>query len=208
MQHRGDADPGSEPLLVGGDPHCRLGGSLEQDVVDDGLVGVGEIGDRRGERVDDMEVGDGQQLGLAFLEPQACRRALTLGAMPIAAGVVGDDGVTARSVLAARNMAAKRGRAAALDRAHHLHLGKAHVAAVGLTPSATVIAEDVRDLQRCGRHVVRSLCHRLAAGLGPASPALGLVRHLQLVEWAFHRRDEARCDARVARRRLQLLVPQ
>ena len=70
--------------------------------------------------------------------------------MPVAAAVVGDDGVLA--VLAARDMAAEGRRAAALDGAHHLHLGKAHVAAVGLTPSGTVVAEDVRDLQSWPSH--------------------------------------------------------
>src|ERR1700687_35775 len=61
------------------------------------------------------------------------------------AGVVGDDGVPARFVLTARNMAAKGRRAAALDRAHHLELAEAHMAAVAATPSGPVIAEDVRD---------------------------------------------------------------
>ena len=53
--------------------------------------------------------------------------------MPIAATVIGDDGMG--TVLAARDVAAESRRAAALDGAHHLHLGKAHVAAVGFTPS-------------------------------------------------------------------------
>jgi hypothetical protein len=49
-------------------------------------------------------------------------------------------------VLAARDMPAERRRSATLDRAHHLHLMQAHVAAIGITPSGTVVAEDVRDL--------------------------------------------------------------
>ena len=65
--------------------------------------------------------------------------------MPVAAAVVGDGRVGA--VLAARDVSAERRRAAALDGAHHLQLGKAHVAAVGLTPGGPVVAEDVRDLQ-------------------------------------------------------------
>ncbi len=50
-------------------------------------------------------------------------------------------------VLAARNIAAERRRAAALDRTHNLHLLQADMAAVGFTPSGTVVAEDIRDLQ-------------------------------------------------------------
>ena len=84
--------------------------------------------------------------------------------MPVAAGVVGDDGMPARFVLTARNMAAKGRRAAALDRAHHLELAEAHMAAVGATPSGPVIAEDVRDLQSWTGHGWRRLRRRV---LGP-----------------------------------------
>src|ERR1700758_5219429 len=66
--------------------------------------------------------------------------------MPVAAGVVGDGRVRAGVVLAARDMAAERRRAAALDCAHHLQLVEADVSAVGLTPSGTMVAEDIRDL--------------------------------------------------------------
>ena len=67
--------------------------------------------------------------------------------MPIATAVKGDDSVTAGVVLTARNVAAERRGAAALDRTHYFQLAKAHVTAVGITPSGTVVAEDVRDLQ-------------------------------------------------------------
>src|SRR5450631_4440649 len=72
--------------------------------------------------------------------------------MPVAAGVVGDLGMAARRVLAARDMAAERRRATALDRTHHLQLVEAHMPAVGLTPSRTVVAENVRDLQSWSSH--------------------------------------------------------
>jgi len=38
-------------------------------------------------------------------------------------------------------------RAAGLDRAHHLQLCVAHMAAVGVAPSGAEVAEDVRDFQ-------------------------------------------------------------
>ena len=60
--------------------------------------------------------------------------------------------MAARRVLAACDVAAERHRAAALDRTHHLQLVEAHMAAVGLTPGGTVIAEDVRDLQSWSNH--------------------------------------------------------
>ena len=60
--------------------------------------------------------------------------------------------MAARRVLAARDMAAERRRATALDRTHHLQLVEAHMPAVGLTPSGTVVAENVRDLQSWSSH--------------------------------------------------------
>src|SRR5262249_42460879 len=72
--------------------------------------------------------------------------------MPVAARVVSDKRMAARRVLAACDVAAERRRAAALDGTHHLQLVGAHMAAVGLTPSGTVVAKDVRDLQSWSNH--------------------------------------------------------
>src|SRR5258708_23182421 len=80
--------------------------------------------------------------------------------MPVAAGVVGDLGMAARRVLAARDVAAERRRTTALDRTHHLRLIEAHMPAVGFTPGRTVVAENVRDLQSWSSHGRR----RYAAG--------------------------------------------
>jgi len=72
--------------------------------------------------------------------------------MPVAAGVVADLRVAACYVLAACDMAAERGRAAALDGTHHLQLVEAHMRAVGLAPRRAVIAENVRELQSWSSH--------------------------------------------------------
>jgi len=68
------------------------------------------------------------------------------------AGVIGNGGIGA--VLAARDMAAEGRRAAALNRRHHLQLVEADMASMGLTPCRTMIAEDIRNLQRRTRHDV------------------------------------------------------
>ena len=78
--------------------------------------------------------------------------------MPIAAGVVGDLGMAARRVLAAPDVPAERRGATALDRTHHLQLVEAHMAAIGLAPSGTVIAEDIGDLQSWSSHNRRRYC--------------------------------------------------
>ena len=81
-----------------------------------------------------------------------------------------------RAVLAARNVPAESRRAAALDGAHHLHLGEAHVAAVGLTPSGAVVAEDIRDLQSGPSHERGGYAGGFSVcGLGGISRSSGLV---------------------------------
>jgi hypothetical protein len=67
--------------------------------------------------------------------------------MPIAAAIVGDGRVAAGVVFAAHDVPAKGRRAAVLDRVYHLELAKAQVTAVDLTPSRSVVAEDIHDLQ-------------------------------------------------------------
>ena len=150
---------GAEVLGVGRDGDQRLGRGLEQQIVDHGLVLVGDVGDGRRQREHHVIVRHRQQFGLALGQPFLRRRALALRAMPVAARVVGDLGV--RAVLAARDMSAERRRAAALDRRHHLQLVEAHMAGLGFTPSRTMAAEDIRDLQSRARHVRRASGGRL-----------------------------------------------
>ena len=84
----------------------RLGGGLEQDGVDDGLVLEGDRGDRRRQREDDVEIGNRQQLGLPRGEPRGAGSPLALRAVPVAAGVIGDAGRAA--VVAGLDVAAER----------------------------------------------------------------------------------------------------
>jgi hypothetical protein len=80
--------------------------------------------------------------------------------------------MAARRILAARDMAAERRRATALDRTHHLQLVEAHMPAVDLTPGRAVIAEDVRDLQSWSSHSRR----RYGAGCSSLSRLARLRR--------------------------------
>ena len=118
MQHRRDADPGAQMLGIGGDGEHGLGRRLEQKAIDFRLVLPGDGADRRRQREHDVIIGQRQKLGLAVRQPLACSGSLTLWAMPVAAGVVADDGVTA--VLASRDMTAKLRRAAGFDGAPSL----------------------------------------------------------------------------------------
>ncbi len=66
VQHGGEADLGAEVLRIGGDGDQGLGGGLEQDGVDLGLVVVGDVGDRLRQGEDEVEVRHRQQLRLAL----------------------------------------------------------------------------------------------------------------------------------------------
>jgi hypothetical protein len=113
VEHGGDADAGAEMLWIGGEGEQCLGRRAEQQIVDHRLVLVGNRGDLGWQGEDQMEIADRQQIGLAGGEPVLRRGALALGTMAITARVVGDPAVAA--ILAALEVAAERGRAAALD---------------------------------------------------------------------------------------------
>ena len=85
VQDTGDTELCTDVLGVSGDGEYGLSRCLEQQVVDHGLVVTGDIGDlsRHGEY--HMVVGHGQQFGLTGFQPIACRVALTLGTVPVAA---------------------------------------------------------------------------------------------------------------------------
>jgi hypothetical protein len=82
-------------LTRGGDGDQGLGSGFEQQVIDDRLILIGDVGDRGRQGEDDMEVGHGQEFGLAVGQPLLSRGGLALRAMPVAAGIVGDAQVRA-----------------------------------------------------------------------------------------------------------------
>ena len=47
VQHQGGSDPGTQVLRIGGDRAQCLGGDIEQQSIEDLLVGVGDGADRR-----------------------------------------------------------------------------------------------------------------------------------------------------------------
>src|SRR5258708_17833703 len=122
--------------------------------------------------------------------------------MPVATGVVGDLGMAARRVLAARDMPAECRRATALDRHHPLQLLEAHMPAVGLTPNRAEVAEDVRDLQSWSSHGWRLWRRRLLT-VSPRTPA---ARHAQAIDRALDLGNHSSRYTTVAGRRLEFVV--
>jgi len=75
------ADASAEMLGIRRDCERGLGRGFEQQVVDHGLVLIGDVGDWCRQRVHQMEVRHRQELGFALGQPLACGSALTLGAV-------------------------------------------------------------------------------------------------------------------------------
>ncbi|MBB4201131.1 hypothetical protein GGD83_004969 [Rhodoblastus sphagnicola] len=150
MQYGGEADAGAEMFGIGGDGRQRLGRRLEQQIVDGGLVLERDLRDRGRHGEDDVEIGNRQQVGFAVLQPSSSGGGLTLRAVPVATGIVGDARV--RAILAALDMTAERRGAAMFDRRHHLQLGEADMARVGFAPVRSMGVKNVGDLQTRPRH--------------------------------------------------------
>ena len=129
VQNSDDADLCAEPPRVGGERRHRFGGRREQDRVDDGLVLERDGGDRRGQCQHDVEIRNRQKFGLACGKPLRPRHALTLRAMAVAAGIVGDARHAA--VVARLDVTTERGCATRNDRAHHAPFDAAQMSGVG-----------------------------------------------------------------------------
>jgi len=100
-------------LWVGSNGGQRLSGDLEQQAVDHSLVVIRNVADGCGQREDHVVVVHRKQIGLSGLQPAFGRVGLALGAMAVAAGVVGHLIVLA--VRAAQNVSPQCRRAALFD---------------------------------------------------------------------------------------------
>ena len=98
---------------IGGDFQECLGGGPEQDAIDGGFVLEGHRSQLLGKGKDDMKIGTREQITTLAVEPFLARRALALGTVAVAAGIVRDDAVSA--AVAGIEMAAEDGGAAVLD---------------------------------------------------------------------------------------------
>ena len=96
VQDGSDADVGAEVLGVGRDGGERLGRGRKQQSIDLGLVLVGDRADCGWQREHHVEVRHRQQFGFARRKPRLGGRPLALGAVPVAARVIGDACVWAQ----------------------------------------------------------------------------------------------------------------
>jgi hypothetical protein len=98
----------------------RLGGCLEKDCIDSVLISQGKGVELLRESKDHMEIRDGKKLLLPCFKPLLLFKKLTLGAMPVSAGVIGYFYVTAFFALI--DVASEFSRSADLDGVHGAEL--------------------------------------------------------------------------------------
>lgn len=91
MEYRKKTNLGSKMLRVEGNLQKSFGAGSEQQMVEELLVLQHEWREWVRQGKHQVEVADGEQFFLASSEPAPTSRDLTLGAVPIAAGVENDD---------------------------------------------------------------------------------------------------------------------
>ena len=137
--------PSCAPSRAGSRPSVSkvCGGGPKEQREDPATIAEGERPQRGGQREDDVEVVSREESGEALLDPLRLAQALALGAVAVAAGVVG--GTLVPTGVADVHVSAERRRATRRDGAHRGTLVGVH--RVPLAVRLAVGAEDVRDLE-------------------------------------------------------------
>ena len=135
---------------IGGDLLQGLGGGLEQEAVDLPRVLQGDRAERRRERKDDVKIFDGQQFRLPGLHPLRGGGGLALGAVAVAARVVGD--LLMAAVVALLDVSAQGGSPAGGDVAQGAALLRRERAAVAVEEGITIVAEDLGHFEPRSGH--------------------------------------------------------
>src|SRR5438132_7353108 len=150
MQNADDADLRAQMFGIGRDFQQCLRAGSEQQVVEHGRIVQGQYIEFvwRGEH--DMEVGGGEKLAFAGSKPALARLRLALRAVPVAARVVGDG--LAAALRTGSDVAAQRGRAAALNRRKGFALLKVAAPVLPVQKVAALYAEDVGHLHGGSAH--------------------------------------------------------
>ncbi len=151
MEHAEEADFGAQMAGITGDFEQRFGTGAEQEIVDDLLVLQGQRGELPRKREDDMDVGDRQEFATPRLQPTVASGGLTLGTVPIPAGIVRDGTIPAAGTLIP--MPAQGGGAAALDGRQHFEMLAGDPATTRFDESLSRHPDEIGHLQRRPTHL-------------------------------------------------------
>ena len=145
VQHGSKANAGTEVFGIGGERTQGLGARLEQPIVEQRFILIGDLGDGCGQSEYEVVVFDGEQLRLPIGEPLLGSKTLTFRAVPITTRVVSD--LHRITVVTPQDMSTEFCPATLFNRRHHLELPEGHVPAIFQTPREALVAENIRDLQ-------------------------------------------------------------
>ena len=162
---------------IGGDLLQGLGGGSEQKAVDLPRVLQGDRAERRRERKDHMKVFDGQQLGFPGLHPLRRGGGLALGAVAVAARVVGD--LLMPALVALLDVPAQRRSPAGRDVAQGAALLGRERVAVAIEEGITMVAEDIGHFEPRSGHG----CGRPSVGGGSRSSGLCVACRVAVETW-------------------------
>jgi len=152
VQDTEKADLGAEILGVRGNFDQCVGAAAEQQRVDYRFVLQGQRGQLMGQREDDMRIGCSEQFSVSRGQPAVARLALTLWAVPVAAGIIGDGTMAAAYALV--QMAAHRGGAASCDGKQHLSVQPSEPGGRPIQESVARCAYEVGQLQEWPLHLL------------------------------------------------------
>ena len=187
-----ESDLGAEMPGVRGNLINVSGARAKQQVIDHFFILQGERCQLVGEREDDMSVGHGEQFGAARGQPAVARLALTLRAVPVAAGVIGDGAMPATGALV--QMATHRGGAASLDGHKYFQM---HPREPARRPVREVVGCGGDDIGQLNEWPLHSLIARSSLQLRDWGKR-------ERVEWTGGRLDVALRQMEIATRRSQI----
>ena len=144
VKHGQETDVRSEVLRVGGDFQQGFRYSPEQNPVEDPFILQSQRRQQMRQREDHVEVGNGQQFGRTVGEPLLARCALALGAMPVPAGVVRVDAMSA--TVAGVQITAENGCPAVFNRMQNAQVLGVQQVAMLLEKLLAVVANDIGHL--------------------------------------------------------------
>ena len=145
VEHAEEADLGPEMGGVARNLQQRFCAGLEEQTIDDLFVLQCQRSKFRWQSEDDVDVGRGQQFTATCGDPAFTRTGLTLGAVPIAATVVGDGG-TMSAASALINMTAESSRTTARDGQQDLEVSPTEPRTVTRDEVCSCAANDVGHL--------------------------------------------------------------
>src|SRR5262249_61972564 len=173
MQHGEAPDVRAQMVRIASHGQEGLSHSLKEEGIHHPRVLEREWAEGMREGKHHMDVGDVEQLRFASREPRRLRPARTLGAMPIATGVISDLQVA--TVVTLRRMPSEGRSATDRDRPEGAVLLRGQGGAIACQIGGTILAYHISDFEGRPRHK--------GASKGKASNGLGVAWRACGVTW-------------------------